>query len=74
MRVLRMILLVCAFQAGGNSQAQAQRQQIGQVQGKPVYADQVSGQDARSGRIARVNGSFNLSCVRGICSTPPSLR
>ena len=45
MRVLSMILLVCALQVGGN--AQAQRQRIGQVLGKPVYADQISGQDAR---------------------------
>ena len=47
MRVLSLILLVCALQTGGNAQAQAQRQQIGQVQGKPVYADQISGQDER---------------------------
>lgn len=45
MRVLPMILLVFALHASGN--AQAQRQQIGHVQGKPVYADQVTGQDTQ---------------------------
>lgn len=49
MRVLPVILLVCTIQVGGTAQAltQEQRQQIGQVQGKPVYADQLTGQDAR---------------------------